>query len=187
MSFETNDLIPKKKNLNDISETLSNLKFIGMVEKGEKMDVKIQKIRSNSIYDSILRFFSGESRNNTLDFLNTNVSRAFDILEHHIKKINTSGSSKTICKIIIKDLSGCMIGIENLKCSYKEDKKFICQIETLIDTIKIKLKEITEIYGNLFDGTSTPNTPISPNLTPQTTPQFLPQPPPTTIPNEIKT
>lgn len=145
-----NGLLPasKKGSLESVGDVLSNLKFIGMVEKGEKIDVKSLRIHTNSTLDSFWRTWFGENRTNTLDFLTTTVTRAFEILDYHLE--NNTSSSKTICKTVICDLVGSILGMINLKSTYNRDKKFLCQIQTLIQTIEVKLKDIRDKHEDIF-------------------------------------
>ena len=129
-------------------DTITRLKFIGTFQQGEKIDVKNLKIESNNIFTPLKRLIQGESRDYTYSFLNTTIDRSFEIVSSysHSEKI----SEKLFCKNILEDMIKAIKGLQNIQKTYKDDKLFYCNIETIIENIHSKLSEIKEKSPELF-------------------------------------
>lgn len=125
-------------------EVISRLKFIGKVQKGDKINVKYMFVQPEGIVTRLSRtLINQDNRNNTLNFLRSTVTRTFEIISTYSS--STKESHRHICSHIIKDLQQSKIGLINLKDTYISDIKFTCDIDTLIQEIDAKLKEIEPI------------------------------------------
>ena len=124
-------------------EVISRLKFIGKIQKGEKINVKYMYVQPEGFITKISRTLINQcNRHSCLIFIKNTISRSFELVSSykssnkecdHIMRIN-----------IIKDLKCSKQGILNLKETYKEDLKISCDFDTLIEDIDSKLTEIGE-------------------------------------------
>jgi hypothetical protein len=122
----------------DDRETLSNLKFICKIGKGEKINISMMCVQPNSIFTTISRtILHQDNRKNTLLFTTQTINKAFVIL----KTLKTSSNvySNAMADNITKDLIDSKSGLENLKYTYSNDVKFCCDIDTLLQIINARL------------------------------------------------
>jgi hypothetical protein len=129
-------------------ETITHLKFIGTFLPSEKVDVRNLKIESNSFFTPFKRMLLGESRETTLGFLSGTVERSFDIISSYVHSERIS--DRIYCSNIVNDLIKTTEGLKNLQKTYKEDKLFVCQVETLLEGIHAKITEIEQKYPSIM-------------------------------------
>ena len=129
-------------------ETITRLKFISTFQPGEKINTGLMHIESNSILTSIKRTINGESRNTTLQFISNTIERSFEIIQ--TLSFSEQYSEKIICTNIITDMIKAVYGLKNIQKTYKDDKIFVCTIETIIDSIEAKCMEIKLKKPDLF-------------------------------------
>ena len=114
-------------------ETLSRLKFIGHIKKGERIDVINVSVLRPSILTSLYRtFIHRDNRTNALHFIRETVTSAFEIVE-----FSESGSQDL--RNIVADIRAALLGIQNIRCTYSTDLKFCCDIEIVEQFINTKL------------------------------------------------
>lgn len=124
----------KKSVMDAEQEVISNLKFISMVKKNEKINTQFMYIQKNSIFTRFARtFINPDNRYNTLTFLQRTVNNTFQILERYKK---SKRRDEQHVRNIIKDLYKARIGLTNIQETYTDDLKFRCDITTLIETIE---------------------------------------------------
>lgn len=122
-------------------EVISRLKFIGKVQKGEKINVKYMYVQPDSMITSISRtLVNQDNRRNTLNFVRSTVSKTFDIIGNY--STSSKMSKRHISKHIIQDLKQAKNGLRNLKDTYISDIKFCCDMDTILQEIDAKLEEI---------------------------------------------
>jgi hypothetical protein len=127
------------------SDILSRLKFIGKIQPSEKINVKYLHVQHDSWITGILRtLFAQDNRNNALLFFRTTLDKSFEIIETN----KTKHEKYTMIVNIIKDIENSLIGISNFKETYKTDLMFCCQIDTLVQNIKIRLDEAKQIISS---------------------------------------
>ena len=51
---------------------------------------------------------------------------------------------------MINDLISSIIGLKNIQKTYEKDKKFYCEIDTLIESIRAKLAELEIKHNDIF-------------------------------------
>ena len=142
----TND---RRDNMNEYNrDIITRLKFIGTFSPGEKIDVKNLRVESNNILTPLKRLIQGESRDHTYSFLNSTIERSFDI----VKSYSTSErvSERLMCKNILEDMIKAIKGLQNIQKTYKDDKLFYCNIETIIENIHSKLSEVKHKDPEIF-------------------------------------
>ena len=133
-------------NMESDKEVMSRLKFIGKVQKGEKINVKYMFVQPEGIATRISRtLINQDNRNNTLNFVRSTITRTFEIITSYSS--SNKESQRHICLHIIKDLQQCKTGLLNLKDTYLSDIKFTCDIDTLLQEIDAKLSEIEPIQN----------------------------------------
>lgn len=132
-------------NMETQEEIISKLKFIGYIQEDEKVDIRNMNLQPNNLVTKIYRtFLYPNDREGTYDFIKRTVERAIEIIEFNQDK------DHLLCKIIISDLIKARQGINNLKYSYKDDKKFCCNLDVRIERIDSKLIYWKNQYPFLF-------------------------------------
>jgi len=139
------------------SDTLTRLKFIGTLEPGEKLDVRNLRIESNTLFTPIKRLFFGEGREATFAFTYSTIERAFAIL--YSLAATDKVSDSLLCANILHDMNKAIAGLMNLQATYRDDKMFACNVETLVQTIQAKMLEVQQKYPDIWKLTLTTNTP----------------------------
>jgi len=119
-------------------EVISRLKFIGKINKDEKINVRYMFVQPDDITTRFSRtFYNKDNRRNTLDFVRTTIDRSFEIISTYM--ISEKPFEKTMCKNILQDLKATKKGIINLKETYLVDIKFCCDMDTILQDIEAKL------------------------------------------------
>lgn len=121
-------------------ETISRLKFIGKIQIGDKVNIKSMFIQPDGLITQLLRSINQDNRNKTLIFIQDTINKTFEILKCYEKSSNIA--EQIICKNLLFDLKNSKGGLQNLKETYSLDLKFICDIDTLVQTIDAKLLDI---------------------------------------------
>lgn len=145
-------------------EVISRLKFIGHIEKEEKINIRQCSRQPNNIFTKLSRtLIYPDNRTNSLKFIKDIILRSFDIIENliHNRHIIT-------CKSIISDLVKAKQGMLNLKYTYNDDTKFCCDIDVLIEQVTTKITHLKEHNPELFEHKSdTQSQQPQPSETPQ--------------------
>jgi hypothetical protein len=141
----------KEKNLYKINrmdtyqETISRLKFIGKLKKGEKVNTKQMYVQQEGLATTLSRtFWVQDNRINTINFIHETIKFSFELLNNYDRSESTP--NKELAKHIVSDLRQVNQGLDNLKQTYILDNKFCCDIDTLIEDIKAKLVTYNEKY-----------------------------------------
>lgn len=130
-------------------EVISKLKFIGYIQKDEKINTRHVHRQPNTLFTKICRFLIyPDNRNNALKFVKEVISRSFEILEQNLVHKNV-----LVSKTIVNDIIKARQGILNLKHTYNEDTKFCCDLDVIIEVIASKLTILRESNSELFDET----------------------------------
>jgi len=129
--------------MNEEQEVISRLKFIGRINKGEKINTHNICVQPDSVVTSWKRtFWSYDNRNNSLLMIQNTISRAFDLLSKYDNSNNTS--EELLIPNLINDLENATTGIKNLQVTYKDDTKFFCDLDTVIENINAKLSNFLD-------------------------------------------
>jgi hypothetical protein len=120
-------------------DIIINLKFIGTIQKGEKIDVKNSKVEENNLFTPLRRMLTGESRDTSLQFINTTIDRSFEIINSYVHSDKLS-ERKFVTNVVL-DLYKTISGLKNIQTTYNEDKKFYCKIEIILEDVNSKLNE----------------------------------------------
>ena len=134
------------------TETISRLKFIGKIKKGDKINVKYMYTQTDNFFTRFSRsFLYQDNRSNTLTFIREIVMASLELLKKWYEELE---SNKSRCKNIIIDLKNCKTGLSNLKETYVYDLKFTCDVDILLEIITIKIEELTNscVYSSEDEG-----------------------------------
>jgi len=128
-------------------EVISRLKFIGKVQKGEKINIQNFTVQPPCLKTKFVRtFLIHDSRLNTLNFVRSTINKAFDVISEYL---NSEKEIKThLCKNIIQDLINSKQGVHNIKETYFNDVKFCCDIDVIIENIDAFLMDIKDNIEN---------------------------------------
>ncbi len=140
----------KTTDMNNDDDILSKLKFIGKIQKGEKINIRNISIQPDGLYTSLIRsFITLDNRKNTLNFIRNTITRSFQLLHLYINSGTTA--SKNLCSNLISDIQKSKSGINNLKITYSSDVMLCCQLDTIIQEIEAIQSEIEEKYPEIFN------------------------------------
>jgi hypothetical protein len=140
----------KLSEMNSDDDVISKLKFIGKIQKGEKINIRNISIQPDGLYTSLIRsFITLDNRKNTLNFIRNTVTRSFQLLHLYINSGTTA--SKNLCSNLILDIQKSKAGITNLKITYSSDVMLCCQLDTIIQEIEAIQSEIEEKYPEIFN------------------------------------
>ena len=135
-------------------ETITRLKFLSKIRKGEKVNVMANTLQPDSMLTSLSRaVFNTDNRQNTLTYIQNSINSGFQLFTTYIRSEKTS--EKKLASQIIKDIEDSKNGIRNLKNTYQDDIMFCCSIDTYLQTIDAKIEEYKEKYPDLFDSVDT--------------------------------
>lgn len=141
-----------------VNEIASRLKFIGRIQKGDKVDVGHMCIQTDTWYNNIWRTVWGtESRNATRELIDKTIKLGFAIISQYNMSQDPFKESAIAC--MCKDLAAACDGMANLKETYHRDVMFCCQIDTLIQDITIRLQQLgfNPVVSANSRGLSAPN------------------------------
>ena len=126
------------------NEIVSRLKFIGRIQKGEKINVKYMYVQADSLMTKISRtFLATDNRMNCYNFLENTIKRSFDVVK--LNQSSSKISERCLVVNIISDMKCALEGISNLKDTYIHDVMFGCNLDTLVQETTAHLVELEEI------------------------------------------
>ena len=136
-------------------EIISRLKFIGKIQIGDKVNLRYMYIQPDGLLTQISRSFLQDNRTKTLSFLQDTINKTFEILKCYDK--TRKNADKIMCSNLINDLKNSKNGLNNLKETYALDIKFVCDLDTLLQTIDAKLTELDKNpFSPLLQYTNSP-------------------------------
>jgi hypothetical protein len=142
----------KNTKLEENNEIISNLKFIGKIKAGEQINIDTLSICSRNLFSGFYRSIYGESRDKTFHFFSLTIKRAFEKIQAYMNSDRIS--DKMLCKNLIQNLYLSIEGLNNLKETYKDDRGFLCDLETLIENIQLRLEELKLSNQSYFENIS---------------------------------
>jgi hypothetical protein len=172
-NLKLNIILDKKKIMMDINkETISRLKFIGKIQIGDKVNLRYMYIQPDGLLTQISRSLLQDNRTKTLSFLQDTINKTFEILKCYEK--TRKNADKIMCLNLINDLKNSKNGLNNLKETYALDIKFVCDLDTLLQTIDAKLTELDKNpFSPLLQYTNPPSLSSSPFNIPPPFPSYL--------------
>lgn len=128
-----------------ITDVISKLKFIGRIQKGEKINVRNMQVQADTMITRFSRtFFVIDNRTNAYNFIESIINRGFDIIHLTLSKSPVKNIDKRTISNLISDLRNSTAGISNMRDTYSDDIMFCCKLDALIESIKLKLDDIDE-------------------------------------------
>lgn len=125
---------------NSVQDTISKLKFIAKIQKGEKVDVDALSIHQTSYLLSFIRtLFRNESRDKTITFIRTTYGESFEIIEDFSK--NGDQFNNRVVSLLLETIQTSIKGLQNLIDTYHEDRMFVAKVETILETVVAKLED----------------------------------------------
>jgi len=120
---------------------LSKLKFLSKIKPNEKINVKNMTLVEHDRFQvNLYRFVYGESRQTTLDFINSVLSEAIDICSSYL--FREEKFYRQIGGMLLEGVEECRQGITNLTTTYTDDRMFVSKLDTLMKTLNIKMDEL---------------------------------------------
>lgn len=145
VNFVKDKHLYKINKMDTYQEIISRLKFIGKINKGEKINTKQLYVQPGGLLTTISRtFWYQDNRINAINFISETVKYSFDLLNNYDN--SELIAQKELAKLLVNDLRKVIQGLEHLKCTYNIDTKFCCDIDTIIEDIKSKLLIYDEKY-----------------------------------------
>lgn len=139
---EIKDLIALPEDyLYNIMDLMTNLKLVSHLKEHDKLTQTEQKMEIDSRYylQGVRRWLGGDSRDETIKYIDRIIRSADSISEKFIK--SKSEDDKHNLKLLTEDLIACRNGLNNIKITYNDDKLFISTIENFIEKIKIRINK----------------------------------------------
>ena len=123
-------------------EVIKKLKFITMIEPGERINVNTCSTSDNTIFSAVYRSLFKESRQKTFQFLNEVMDRSFELI--FLYKESAKVSDRISLVQVVEDIMASLAGIRNLQTTYQSDRNFYCEMEALLGSIYSRLAELYE-------------------------------------------
>jgi hypothetical protein len=130
--------------MENINKIISDLKFLTSIKQNDKINTRSLYLQTDGILTSIMRTLSFDNRHNTLIFIRDTVNSAFQLLSYY--EDSQKKSDVAMCNNIIHDLIKSKIGLNNLISTYTYDTNFVCNVQTVIQTIDTKMLDIKGKY-----------------------------------------
>lgn len=133
-----------------MKDIITNLKFLSNLQKNDKINTRYMFKESPGFLTSLSRtFFYNDNRKNALKFIENTINNGFELLSYYERLDKLS--DKAICTNIVQDILQSKNGLENLKETYASDLQFVCNIDTIIQTIDAKMKDVANKYSEIID------------------------------------
>jgi hypothetical protein len=136
-------------NQEEIDDISSKLKFVAKIQPTQRVNVK-NCLSLQDKYSWSGRFWrtyqGNEGRYVTYEFVKELIDRAYKFLSS-LRHSVSEYDYEVYCKIL-KELVLIEPGMRNLTATYEKDDEYVTTIETLIDGLKIKIRELCD-YKNI--------------------------------------
>lgn len=128
-----------------------NLKVISKIPRNGRIRMTTDgffTLVDENIFNSLMRKLYGESRYKTVKNLNYFLSEIESLLRllysNKVEETETDENRSTIGQIatVYKELENSIVGFENLKSTYEQDKLTVGKIEVIIDKVHMFMQEI---------------------------------------------
>ena len=152
-----NDLPVDKKVINNLEKLLLNLKIIANLKEYDKLstsDKNVLIIDSPSLFQGIYRTFYGDSRDETLNKIESIINEIFSITDNLLEKSQNNNSYfnknfdddiSTTFQSIVLNLSESVKGLQNLKITYLKDVSITSRIDLIINKIQNRITKIVQL------------------------------------------
>ena len=113
-----------------IDDLIVNLKSIASSQVNERLCVASDGkylLRDERYFQPIMRFITGDSRTKLVDY----VERVLVAIKHHLSQQNEWKRQK-----VVELLPQVLVGLENIKSTYRADRVVLYRLENIIDTLR---------------------------------------------------
>lgn len=135
----------------DVQDTISKLRFLSKVKKGERLQVEGLSVVENTWYAKLIRAWNTmgevketgevkESRRKTLAFIRDLYDTGLKLAKSIVAE--TSSYYSELWNMLIKSLKDAQPGISNLMNSYESDRLYIAEVETFVDVLNAKINDL---------------------------------------------
>jgi hypothetical protein len=127
-------------------EISTKLKWIAKIGKNQKINTSTRQIDDDTAGTSIARTWNhwigsqGVTRDEAITFISDTIIESFSLLITH--KDTDNVYDRETCDNIRSAIESARHGIENLKATYSDDSNIEARIETIIENINTKLKNL---------------------------------------------
>ena len=129
----------------DVDDISTKLKFISMIEPDQRVNVN-QTLSLHSKYSWMNRlrrtYVGTEGRQATHEFIKDTINRSYELLLS-LRHSNSEYDMQVYRKIIM-ELMAVENGIRSLIETYQKDPEYVSILSTLIDSLKIKIRELCD-------------------------------------------
>lgn len=128
-------------------EVITRLKFIGRIKPRQKVDCNNLSIESSSLFTSIKRLLNGDGRAVTLNFFNSTINRAIELID--IYTGSTEMTDHIACCNVVRDLTEAIKGLRAAQQTYSEDSWFVCSIDVILEKIATRIYKIHKTHPEI--------------------------------------
>lgn len=142
--------------LEDIRVIKINLEIISNIKKGDKLQYHDGRFYTDewNYFQPLIRWYNNDTRIKTVTELYTLIENVFKIIDRKsilnnyyepiLKEMKLTDNNDRELMEIIDGLNKCIIGINNLKETYKNDIRISELLNILIEKIEIRIKKNNE-------------------------------------------
>ena len=136
----------------DVSEDYlsKNLNVIGQIQLHSKIYIRNGNIfidENYAIFSSFKRYFMGDNRYDTLEFIRTLIHNTFVLCDRIILDANET-KYHSILSRLNKDLVNAKSGLSNIKDTYLNDARISSSVDVLLDNIDVQNNKINLFLQN---------------------------------------
>jgi hypothetical protein len=121
----------------DIEDLMVNLKSISSVRVDEKLCTTRDGrylVRDERFFQFVIRHLTGDCRTRIMDF----IEKVLSDLNTHLERADGDKWERTR---LVRLLPSVLVGLENIKTTYRADKVILFRLENLIDSLRHALKK----------------------------------------------
>jgi hypothetical protein len=122
-----------------IAGVISLLKFISKIKPDQKIEVEGLQLCSTTLLGRAYRHFvtPNESKDTTYEFLAETFQESFDVLQ--VLQTHNTPYTNHVSALLIQDTAAALESVPKLITTYREQAYFVSRLETLRDTMTLKL------------------------------------------------
>ena len=140
-----------------LEDTLLNLKIISNIKENDKLNSlgKIVKINQPYMLQGLERWYNKESRNSTVEKLDSIVNNSFELTEIILareKDENEDDNSlkennNQIFQNLLYEMTNSLLGLENLKKTYKDDITISSKLDIIIKKMFNRIEKMNKLFS----------------------------------------
>ena len=156
--------IPKDNNSNKnididkiLEDTLLNLKIISNIKENDKLNSlgKIVKINQPYMLQGLERWYNKESRDNTVEKLDSIVNNSFELTEIILAREKDENeddkslkeNNNQIFQNLLYEMTNSLLGLENLKKTYKDDITISSKLDIIIKKMFNRIEKMNKLFS----------------------------------------